>query len=565
MKPDPTHLPDRAEAWQALSEHHAAIAQVPMAEWFSRDPQRFDRYSLEAAGLFLDYSKNRVDDRAFQLLTGLARASGLEQRRAAMFAGERINTTENRAVLHVALRDRGRHNPAAIGHDVLQEIGDVRERAYAFCRRVCLGEWRGHTGKPITDIVNIGIGGSDLGPRMVCEALKAFAHPRLSMHFVANVDGAALSDVLVKADPETTLFIVASKTFTTIETLTNARSAKAWLLSAGALESEIARHFVAVSTNTAEVTAFGIDPANMFGFWDWVGGRYSLWSSIGLPIMLSIGPEAFDQLLDGAHAMDVHFRTAPLEANMPVVMAMLGVWYRNFCGAASLAVLPYSEHLHRLPAYLQQLDMESNGKSTTRDGLAVRHATGPVVWGEPGTNGQHAFFQLLHQGTDLIPIDFIAAVEPTHGLADHHRLLLANCLAQSSALLRGRSADEVRAELVRGGLSEDEIERLVAHRTFTGNRPSNTILMDRLDPAALGALIALYEHKVFVQGTVWNLNSFDQWGVELGKTVASEIEIALRGAVPLGRGSAKLDGSTAGLLQRVLKAGSRAGGATKAD
>jgi glucose-6-phosphate isomerase len=549
MNPDTTPLPDRAQAWAALAGHHTDIADVPIRDWFTRDPQRFERYSLEAAGLFLDYSKNRLDDRALELLTELARASGLERRRAAMFGGERINTTENRAALHVALRDRSQHSPAAAGQYVLAEVREVRDRAYAFCRRVRLGEWRGYTGKPITDIVNIGIGGSDLGPRMACEALKAFAHPRLTMHFVANIDGAALSETLVKIDPETTLFIVASKTFTTIETLTNARSARAWLLSAGALESEIAKHFVAVSTNAKEVAAFGIDTANMFGFWDWVGGRYSMWSAIGLPIMLSIGPENFDKLLDGAHAMDAHFRTAPLEANMPVLLALIGIWYRNFSGAASLAVLPYSEHLHRLPAYLQQLDMESNGKSTTREGHAVRHATGPIVWGEPGTNGQHAFFQLLHQGTDLVPIDFIAPVEPTHSLPHHHRLLLANCLAQSSALMRGKTADEVRAELARTGVAAAEIERLVAHRTFSGNRPSNTILMNRLDPAALGALIALYEHKVFVQGTVWNVNSFDQWGVELGKVVANEIEIALRGAVPIGR----FDGSTMGLIGRITQ------------
>jgi glucose-6-phosphate isomerase len=553
MPTDTSPQPDRGQAWTALVDHHAAVAQVPMRDWFAQDPKRFERYSLEAAGLFLDYSKNRIDDRALELLRELARASGLDRRRAAMFGGERINTTENRAALHVALRDRSQHSPSAAGQYVLQEVCEVRDRAYAFCRRVRIGDWRGFTGKPITDVVNIGIGGSDLGPRMACEALKAFAHPRLTMHFVANIDGAALSEVLVKADPETTLFVVASKTFTTIETLTNARSARAWLLSAGALESEIAKHFVAVSTNAKEVGAFGIDTQNMFGFWDWVGGRYSMWSAIGLPIMLSIGPENFDKLLDGAHDMDVHFRTAPLDANMPVILALVGIWYRNFCNAASLAVLPYSEHLHRLPAYLQQLDMESNGKSTTRDGHTVRHATGPIVWGEPGTNGQHAFFQLLHQGTDLVPIDFIAPVEATHGLSHHHRLLLANCLAQSSALMRGKTADEVRTELTRAGLAQTDIERLVAHRTFSGNRPSNTILMDRLDPAALGALIALYEHKVFVQGTVWNVNSFDQWGVELGKVVANEIEVALRGATPIGR----FDASTMGLIDRVTKQESR--------
>ena len=538
----------RAAAWRALAGHHAEIGSISMCDLFARDPRRFDRYSLEAAGLFLDYSKNRVDDCGVSLLLDLARACDVERCRDAMFAGARINATEGRAVLHVALRDRSSTGLFVDGRDVLGEIRAVRERACVFSARVRAGEWLGHSGKPITDIVNIGIGGSDLGPRMACTALNAFAHPRLKMHFVANIDGAEISGVLAAVSPETTLFIVASKTFTTIETLTNARTARARFLASGAAPGDIAKHFVAVSTNASEVTAFGIATANMFGFWDWVGGRFSLWSSIGLPLMLSIGPERFDEFLDGAHAMDTHFRSAPLDANMPVVLGLIGIWYRNFCAAATHAVLPYSEHLRQLPAYLQQLEMESNGKSVSHDGSTVERATCPVIWGAPGTSSQHAFFQLLHQGTDLIPVDFIAPVVPTHDLALHHRLLLANCIAQSSALMNGRNAGEVRNELTRRGVAGGDIERLVPHRTFSGNRPSNTLLMPRLDAASLGALLALYEHKVFVQGTIWNINSFDQWGVELGKSVADDIAQALAsGATP-----ADCDASTLGLIQRVL-------------
>ena len=514
---------------------------------FESDPGRFDRYSLTAAGLLLDYSKNRINDRTVELLIALARASKLEQRREAMFAGAHINETEGRAVLHVALRDQTSAALLVDGVNVLPLIRDARHRVYAFSESVRAGDWRGYTGQPITDIVNIGIGGSDLGPRMVCEALKAFAHPRLRMHFVANIDGAELSDVLAAVKPKTTLFIVASKTFTTIETLTNARSARAWFLASGAAKSDIAKHFVAVSTNVKEVTAFGISATNMFEFWDWVGGRFSLWSSIGLSIVLCIGPARFDAFLAGAHAMDRHFREAPLEANMPVLLGLIGIWYRNFCGTASEAVLPYAAHLSRLPAYLQQLEMESNGKSVSLAGTAVAHATCPVVWGEPGTNGQHAFYQLLHQGADLIPIDFILPVLPTHEFADHHRLLMANCLAQSSALMRGKSVDEVQAEMAAKGVSESEIKRLAPHRTFPGNRPSNTLLMPRLDPAALGALIALYEQKVFVQGAIWNINSFDQWGVELGKVVADDIALALCSGEQMN----KFDASTNGLLRRL--------------
>ncbi len=552
----------RDDIWAALASHQKHMAAVTMHALFDADPHRFENYSLQAAGLFLDYSKNRLDDRALSLLLSLARERQVETLREAMFSGEHINRSEDRAVLHTALRDRGGSRSGQewmlAGEDVQTEIRAVRARMYTFAERVRNGEWRGHTGQPITDIVNIGIGGSDLGPRMACEALQPFAHPRLRMHFVANVDGAELAGVLNNVDAATTLFIIASKTFTTIETLTNARAARAWLLASGATQADIARHFVAVSTNAPAVAAFGIDTENMFGFRDWVGGRYSLWSAIGLPVVLAVGPAHFDALLDGAAAMDRHFREAPLEANMPVLLALIGVWYRNFCGRGSQAVLPYAAHLQRLPAYLQQLEMESNGKSVHLDGSAVVHATCPVIWGEPGTNGQHAFYQLLHQGTDWIPVDFILPLAPAYtaspALPDHHRLLLANCLAQSAALMNGKSAAAVRAELLARKLPEAEIEALVPHRTFAGNRPSNTLLMEKLDPAGLGALLALYEHKVFVQGAIWGVNSFDQWGVELGKVVANDIDLVLRqiGAGEIG-GNA-FDSSTNGLILHAGRA-----------
>ncbi len=539
---------DRTEEWSALATHAERLKVKDMADLFRDDPDRARKYSVEAAGLFLDYSKNRLDDPARDQLLNLARATGIEARRDAMFAGERINVTEDRSVLHTALRDQTSARLEVDASDILAPIRAVRERAFTFSECVRSGAWCGYTGKTITDVVNIGIGGSDLGPRMVCEALRAFSHPRLQMHFVANIDGAALADVLTKVDPERTLFIIASKTFTTIETLTNARSARAWFLSTGAQERDIARHFVAVSTNTEAVKAFGIDPANMFPFWDWVGGRYSLWSSIGLPIIVSIGPENFDRLLAGAHAMDLHFCAAPLENNMPVILALIGVWYRNLFDAPSMAVLPYSEHLQRLPAYLQQLDMESNGKSVTLQGTRVGHATGPIIWGEPGTNGQHAFFQLLHQGTQLVPIDFILPMRPTHDLTEHHDLLVANCLAQSSALMKGKTVEQARQELGATAGSPAALDQLAMHRGFAGNRPSNTLLLEQLDPASLGALIALYEHKVFVQGIIWNVNSFDQWGVELGKTVATKIGEAIRS----GELSGEFDSSTRHLLEKCM-------------
>ena len=539
---------DATLEWSALGIHAASFDKKTISDLFRADPDRATKYSIDAAGLFLDYSKNRLDDLVRASLLDLARASGVEARRDAMFAGERINVTENRSVLHTALRDMSGERIEVEGADILGPIRAARKHAYAFAERVRSEDWRGYTGRSITDVVNIGIGGSDLGPRMVCEALRSFGHPRLQMHFVANIDGDALNDVLAKVDPQRTLFIVASKTFTTIETLTNARSARTWLLASGAQDSDIAKHFVAISTNTEAVKAFGIDPHNMFVFWDWVGGRYSLWSSIGLSIMISVGPENFDRMLNGAHAMDVHFTSAPLERNMPVMLGLIGIWYRNFCGAGSMAILPYSEHLQRLPAYLQQLDMESNGKSVTLQGTPVEHATGPIIWGEPGTNGQHAFFQLLHQGTQLVPIDFILPMRPTHAFNAHHDLLVANCLAQSSALMSGKPVEQAKQELGATAGSAAALQRLALHRSFEGNRPSNTLLLEQLDPVSLGALIALYEHKIFVQGVIWNINSFDQWGVELGKTVATKIGKAIESGELVG----EFDSSTRHLLKQCM-------------
>ncbi|WP_029011000.1 glucose-6-phosphate isomerase [Azospirillum halopraeferens] len=510
-------------AWQALNRHRAAMEGVHMRDLFAADPGRFDRFSLEAAGILLDYSKNRITGETVDLLVDLARQQDVAGWRDRMFAGERINVTEDRAVLHTALRNRSDRAVPVDGRDVMPDVRGVLKRMEHFVKRVREGAWTGYTGQQITDVVNIGIGGSDLGPVMVTEALTPFLHPEIAFHFVSNVDGTHIRETLDWLDPETTLFIVASKTFTTQETLTNAHTARRWFLETAGDEAHIARHFVAVSTNEAAVRAFGIDPENMFGFWDWVGGRYSLWSAIGLPIALGIGFDRFEELLDGAHAMDEHFRTAPPERNLPILLGMLGVWYVNFWGAGAHAVLPYDQYLHRFPAYLQQLDMESNGKRTDRGGEPVDYATGPVVFGEPGTNGQHAFYQLIHQGTGLIPCDFIAAAQTHNPVGDHHRILLSNVFAQPEALMRGKTADEVRAEMAGSGTPAAAIEALVPHRVFPGNVPTNTLLVRSLDPRTLGALIALYEHKVFVQGIVWNINSFDQWGVELGKQLANRI------------------------------------------
>ena len=535
-------------SYQALQAHAQDAQQWQMRDLFAQDPQRFERLSSEAAGLFLDYSKNRLDGRTLALLANLARERGVEQLRDAMFAGDKINLTENRAVLHTALRAPKDKQITVDGQDITADVHDVLARVKTFSDAVRSGQWRGHTGKEITDIVNIGIGGSDLGPKMVCLALRQFAHPRLAMHFVSNVDGHDMDAALARVNPETTLFIIASKTFTTAETMMNANTARAWFLK-HASEDALAKHFVAVSTNVEAIKKFGIDPNNMFPFWDWVGGRYSVWSAIGLPVALCVGYGYFSDFLAGAHALDEHFRTAPIEQNLPMILALVGFWNREFLGCPSVSIAPYHQDLNRFPAYLQQLDMESNGKRVTRAGdIITDYATGPVIWGDVGTNGQHAYFQLLHQGTDVTPMDFIAALRPAHEFHNHHAALLANCFAQSEAFMKGKTADEVRQDLA--GQDPTEIERLVPHKTFPGNRPSNTILMEYLTPATLGALIALYEHKVFVQGALWDVNSFDQWGVELGKVLAKKIEAELNGdAQP-----AQHDGSTNGLIARARAA-----------
>ena len=501
--------------WRALEAHRVEVGDRHLRDLFAEDPARGETMTLSAGDLHLDYAKHRIVPDTIGLLVALAERAGLPDRIRAMFAGERINSTEDRPVLHVALRAPRGAAIAVDGVDVTHAVHEVLDRMAAFADQVRSGAWRGHTGARIRAIVNIGIGGSDLGPAMAHRALAAYADPDLDVRFVSNIDGTDVWRATVDLNPAETLFVVCSKTFTTLETLTNARWARAWLVEALGDDDAVAAHFVAVSTSADEVAAFGIDTANMFEFWDWVGGRYSLPSAIGLSVMLAIGPEAFQEMLAGYHDMDEHFATAALERNLPVVMGLLGAWYANFLGAESHAVLPYSEELGRFPAYLQQLDMESNGKSVRRDGQAVGYQTGPVVWGEPGTNGQHAFFQLLHQGTRLVPCDLIGFAQPNHPLGHHHDLLMANLLAQGEALAFGRTSAEVEAE----GVTAD----LVPHRTFEGNRPTSTILAPRLTPRVLGQLIAAYEHKVFTQGVLWDVNSFDQWGVELGKALASRI------------------------------------------
>jgi glucose-6-phosphate isomerase len=499
-------------AWRALEAHCRQIREIHLRQLFADDPQRGERFSAEAAGLYLDYSKNRISAETLRLLLQFAEQRGLRERMVAMWNGERINVTEKRAVLHVALRAPRGQRIDFDGSDVVPAVHEVLDRMAAFAERVRSGEWKGHTGQRIRHVVNIGIGGSDLGPVMAYEALRAYAQRDLECRFVSNVDGADFDEATRDLDAAQTLFIVASKTFTTQETMANARAARAWVVRALGDEAAIGRHFVAVSTNAAEVARFGIDTANMFGFWDWVGGRYSMDSAIGLSTMIAIGPENFRAMLDGFHAMDEHFRNDPFDRNLPVLMAMLGVWYTNFFGAPTQAVLPYAQYLKRFPAYLQQLTMESNGKSVTVDGARVDCDTAPVWWGEPGTNGQHSFYQLIHQGTRLIPCHFIGFCQPLNPLTEQHDLLMANLFAQSEALAFGKTAEQVRAE--------GTPEWLVPHRCFDGNRPSNTILAQRLTPHALGALVALYEHITFVQGVVWNIDSFDQWGVELGKELA---------------------------------------------
>jgi glucose-6-phosphate isomerase len=531
-----TELP----AWNGLSAHFQKVARLHMRELFARDPKRGERLTAEAAGLYLDYSKNRITDETLGLLLQLAEQSGLRARIDAMFGGEAINTSEKRAVLHIALRAPKGQSILVDGEDVVPHVHTVLDRMTDFSNRVRSGAWHGHPGKPIRNIVNIGIGGSDLGPVMVYEALKHYSDRAMAFRFVSNVDGTDFAEATRDLDPAETLFIIASKTFTTLETMTNARSARNWSLAGlGGDEKSVAKHFVAVSTNAEEVTKFGIDAANMFGFWDWVGGRYSMDSAIGLSTMLAIGPDNFRAMLSGFREIDEHFRTAPFEGNLPVLMGLLAVWYNNFFGTQTAAVLPYEQYLKRFPAYLQQLTMESNGKHVTLEGNPVTYDTGPIYWGEHGTNGQHSFYQLIHQGTRLIPCDFIAFHKTLNQLGEQHDMLLANVFAQAEALAFGKTADEVKAER--------SADWLVPHRVFEGNRPSNTILLERLTPAALGKLVALYEHSVFTQGTIWNIDSFDQWGVELGKVLAQRIipELTNEADPKLGH-----DSSTNALIRR---------------
>jgi glucose-6-phosphate isomerase len=534
----PTARPE----WRALQDHFASIRDVHLRDLFAADPARGERLTAEAAGLFLDYSKHRATDETLAMLFALARACDVEGRVQAMFAGEKINNTEGRAVLHVALRAPREAAIVVDGQNVVPEVHAVLDRMAAFSRQVRDGSWRGHTGGPIRNVVNIGIGGSDLGPVMAYEALRHYSHRNLTLRFVSNVDGTDFVEAVRDLDAAETLFIVASKTFTTLETMTNARSARAWLVEALGDEAAVASHFVAVSTNEAEVRKFGIDPANMFGFWDWVGGRYSMTSAIGLSTMIALGPEGYGELLAGFRAMDEHFRTAPLERNLPVIHGLLDVWYCDFFGAETHAVLPYDQYLKRLPAYLQQLTMESNGKSVRRDGSPVDYQTSAIFWGEPGTNGQHSFYQLIHQGTKLIPCDFVGFLHSLNPVGNHHDQLTANMLAQGEALAFGKTSGEVAAEGVKA--------ELVPHRTFPGNRPSSTILAERLTPAVLGALVALYEHSVFVQGAIWGINPFDQWGVELGKVLANRIIPELSGPEP----ALAHDSSTNNLIRRYRAA-----------
>ena len=534
-----------APAWQLLNEHREQLSGCTTRELFAADQGRFARCSRRFEGLLVDFSKHRGTAGTLELLLALARQRGVPEAIDAMFAGARLDHTEDRAVLHVALRNPVSQALDLDGVDIMPQVARVQEQMRLFADKVRNGAWTGYTGQPIRTVVNIGIGGSDLGPKLVCEALQPYADPMLTMHFMSSVDGTHVQHILGQCDPETTLFIVASKTFTTQETMTNAATARDWVLAALGHEAAVAKHFVAVSTNLRGVQAFGIDPGNMFEFWDWVGGRFSLWSAIGLPIAIYLGHERFHELLAGAHAIDQHFRSTPLPDNLPVLLAMIGVWNGNFLGADSHAVLVYDDYLRSLPAYLQQLDMESNGKSVDRDGKPVDYATGPVVWGGLGNNGQHAFYQLLHQGTRKFSADLLAPVRSLDPLGEHHSILLANCLAQSEALMQGRTEAEARAELAAQGVKGAALERLLPYKVFPGDRPSNTILYRELNPRTLGALLALYEHKVFVQGTIWNINSFDQWGVELGKQLARAILPELQGRQDVGGH----DASTSGLIQ----------------
>ena len=539
----PTHNPTETEAWRRLEVQFLSMQATTMRELFAEDPQRFSKMHQQFEDILVDYSKNIITEETIKDLLDLAREVELPSAIEAMFKGIRINQTENRSVLHTALRNRSNTPITVDGADIMPSVNKVLEQMKTFSEAVIGGKWKGHNGKAITDIVNIGIGGSDLGPYMVTEALKPY-WKSIKPHFVSNVDGTHIHETLRELNPDTTLFVIASKTFTTQETMTNAESARAWFLEKTGNQGDVAKHFVAVSTNEAEVSKFGIDPANMFVFWDWVGGRYSLWSAIGLSIVCTIGFENFEKLLEGAHAMDNHFRHEPLERNIPVLLAVIGIWYNNFFGAASEAILPYDQYLHRFAAYFQQGNMESNGKSVDRTGDPVTYQTGPIIWGEPGTNGQHAFYQLIHQGTKLIPCDFIAPAISQNNISDHHSKLLSNFFAQTEALMKGKTREEVDKELRESGMDSEAIKWHAAFRTFDGNRPSNSIIFKMLTPRTLGSLIALYEHKIFVQGVIWNIFSFDQWGVELGKVLAKKILPELNDAAEVN----SHDSSTNGLI-----------------
>ncbi len=537
---------DQTAAYHQLQKHYQEVQGLHLRDLFKQDPARFDQFSLRFEEILLDYSKNRITAETKALLIALAEECGLKAAIEAMFSGEAINETENRAVLHTALRNPNTAGIQLNGQEILPDIHKVLIQMESFSEAVSSGEWKGYTGKAIKHIVNIGIGGSDLGPVMVTEALKAYQHPHIELHFVSNVDGTHIAETLKKVDPETTLFMVASKTFTTQETMANAFTARDWFLKNGGKAEDVAKHFVAISTNEKGVKDFGIDTQNMFAFWDWVGGRYSLWSAIGLSIACAIGFKNFRELLDGAQAMDQHFRTAAFEENMPVILALLGIWYNNFFGAESQAILPYDQYLHRFAAYFQQGDMESNGKQVDRNGDTITYQTGPIIWGEPGTNGQHAFYQLIHQGTKLIPCDFIAPAQSHNPIGNHHQLLLSNFFAQTEALMNGKTKEEVVAELKASGKSEAEIQKLTPFKIFRGNRPSNSILVKKITPKVLGSLIAMYEHKIFVQGVIWNVFSFDQWGVELGKQLANQILPELK----TGSSISSHDASTNGLINQ---------------
>jgi len=547
--------PDKTRAWEKLADHFQQIKNVHMKDLFAKDPQRFDKFSVRMGNILVDYSKNRINERTIQLLTDLANEAGLKDAIDKMFSGDCINETENRPVLHTALRNRDNTPVLVDGRDIMPKINAVLEKMKNFSSRVIQGRWKGYTGKKISDIVNIGIGGSDLGPVMVTECLKPYAKKGISVHFVSNIDGTHIIETLKPLDPETTLFMIASKTFTTQETMTNAFTARQWFLTHAKEKSHVARHFIALSTNSEAVQAFGIDRDNMFEFWDWVGGRYSLWSAIGLSIACYIGFENFEDLLYGAFEMDRHFKETDFSKNIPVILGLIGIWYNNFFNVQSEAILPYDQYMHRFPAYFQQGNMESNGKTIDRNGEKVRYQTGPVIWGEPGTNGQHAFFQLIHQGTKLVPADFLAPAISHNPVGDHHHILLSNFFAQTEALLNGKTRSQVVAELKKAGKNDEDIQAVAPHKVFTGNRPSNSILFKKLSPRVLGSLIAMYEHKIFVQGVIWNIFSFDQWGVELGKQLARKVFSELKDKTPV----ISHDASTNGLIN-VFKEWRKASG-----